>query len=285
MPLLELIKLRPGNSATPAYTGVTARLRTVIIAPVAGAALGYATARGGTICRCVANTLIAALLPDGFARGSTMYGTAYIADPQTGATADRIRRLADHEAHHSDRWAVATVLGGPTALLLLYAADESLFPGAHNHFERAAGLADGGYATPPDSPPAPGRILFLAAGPAAGLSVGYLVAHRRATAPHVGAERARTAGHAHPIAGPTPRGARSAVGRGHGRQSGYRRPRQRRSTGRASAVGRRDRGRRGRRRVRHRRRRHPGTLRRRTCPRPAARRRHGRDPHLSWKEP
>ncbi|MFI7063711.1 hypothetical protein ACIBL3_22185 [Kribbella sp. NPDC050124] len=64
-------------------------------------------------------------------------------------------QLARHESRHTDQWAVGTLIGGPLAFPLAYYADSAFFPGSRNHFERAAGLADGDYSEPPDNRPAP----------------------------------------------------------------------------------------------------------------------------------
>lgn len=64
-------------------------------------------------------------------------------------------RLVRHESRHTDQWAVFTLAGGPLAFPVAYYADSALFPAARNHFERAAGLADGGYRAPPGKGPAP----------------------------------------------------------------------------------------------------------------------------------
>ncbi|WP_419999874.1 hypothetical protein [Streptomyces boninensis] len=161
--------------APPQHGGAWQTLRTAINAPVSGAALLYGEARGGAAYQCAGNGTTAVVMDNGFSRGGTMYGTVFLTDQRTEAASPRMRRLSEHEAKHADQWAVSTLLAGPLAFPALYSADESLFPGAFNHFERAAGLADGGYVTPPDSPPAPGRLAFLIVG----LLAGYFVASRR----------------------------------------------------------------------------------------------------------
>ncbi|WP_206313711.1 hypothetical protein [Streptomyces coryli] len=168
---------RPAESSPPPQQGGGAwqTLRTVINAPVSGAALLYGEARGGAAYQCAGNGTTAVVMDDGFSRGGTMYGTVFLTDQRTEQASPRMRRLSEHEAKHSDQWAVSTLLAGPLAFPALYSADEALFPGAFNHFERAAGLADGGYVTPPDAPPAPGRLAFLIVG----LLAGYFVASRR----------------------------------------------------------------------------------------------------------
>lgn len=63
--------------------------------------------------------------------------------------------LTRHESRHIDQWAVANLLGGPFAYPIAYAVDGSLFPFSRNHFERDAGLREGGYPPPADYGPAP----------------------------------------------------------------------------------------------------------------------------------
>jgi hypothetical protein len=149
--------------------------RTIVNPPVSGAALLYAAAKGGHPYRCAANGMTVVMMQDGFARRGTMYGTVFLTNLQTATTSARILRVWEHEARHSNQWAVSTLLAGPVAFPALYAADESLFSGAHNHFERQAGLTDGGYHTPHHSPPAASRLAFLLVG----LIAGYRAASRR----------------------------------------------------------------------------------------------------------
>ena len=58
---------------------------------------------------------------------------------------ERLSALANHEARHRVQWAVATAIGGPLAFPVAYAIDDFFFPGPRNHFERLAGLEEGGY--------------------------------------------------------------------------------------------------------------------------------------------
>ena len=81
-------------------------------------------------------------------------------------------RLGRHETRHLDQWAVFTVAGGPLALPIAYYVDSLFFPLSRSHFERHAGLAEGGYAPPPDGGPAP---LWA---PITVLGIGLLVATR-----------------------------------------------------------------------------------------------------------
>jgi hypothetical protein len=70
------------------------------------------------------------------------------------STADA-ERLARHETHHLDQWAVFTLGGGPLAFPVSYYTDTAFFPGSRNHFERAAGLSDGNYPIPDSYGPDP----------------------------------------------------------------------------------------------------------------------------------
>jgi hypothetical protein len=63
--------------------------------------------------------------------------------------------LGYHESRHVDQWAVGDLVAGPFAFPLAYVVDGALFPGSRNHFERDAGLSNGGYPPPPDNWPAP----------------------------------------------------------------------------------------------------------------------------------
>jgi hypothetical protein len=64
-------------------------------------------------------------------------------------------RLARHEGHHLDQWAVFTLGGGPLAFPVSYYTDTAFFPFSRNHFERAAGLSDGNYPIPDSYGPDP----------------------------------------------------------------------------------------------------------------------------------
>ncbi|MFW6693010.1 hypothetical protein [Streptomyces sp. MAR4 CNX-425] len=169
--------LGPGGQTRPCGApgeggGLWQTARTVVNAPVSGAALLYAAGEGGEMFHCAANGTTAVVLDDGFARAGTMYGTVFLTDQRAETQSPRMRRLSEHEARHSDQWALGSLLAGPAAFPALYAADEMFFPGAYNHFEQAAGLEDGGYDPPPDSPPAAGRLAVLSVG----LLVGYTLA-------------------------------------------------------------------------------------------------------------
>lgn len=67
----------------------------------------------------------------------------------------RPHQLGEHESHHLDQWAVFTLAGGPLAFPTAYHLDNAFFPYSLNHFERAAGLALGGYPIPDSYGPDP----------------------------------------------------------------------------------------------------------------------------------
>lgn len=62
------------------------------------------------------------------------------------------RLLAAHESRHTDQWTVSTVLGGALTYPFAYFVTDAVLPGAHNPFERDAGLESGGYEHPVSAP-------------------------------------------------------------------------------------------------------------------------------------
>ncbi|ONI75842.1 hypothetical protein BWI15_08505 [Kribbella sp. ALI-6-A] len=56
---------------------------------------------------------------------------------------------------------MGTVVAGPLGFPVVDSIDELLAPGAHNHFERAAGLTDGGYAVLDAPPRTLVRVFFV----------------------------------------------------------------------------------------------------------------------------
>lgn len=149
--------VRPDRSAS-------VRLREAVTAGPTGLALLYARAKGADVCRFAANGTLIALMSGGYARGGTMWGHTFLTRPRTGLSYSELRPLKDHEARHINQWAAFTALGGPAAFPLAYAIDEGISPGVHNHFERQAGLAEGGYPDPDGPSPATSRaVIALAA--------------------------------------------------------------------------------------------------------------------------
>lgn len=111
---------------------------------------------GGTVVGDVFVSWIPAPTPGntsayGIARetGSVRYGPNISRD--RGDEAD----LVKHESRHIDQWAFGTAVAGPLSFPGLYYIDGAFFPSSRNHFERAAGLSEGGYAPAPDNWPAP----------------------------------------------------------------------------------------------------------------------------------
>lgn len=75
--------------------------------------------------------------------------------PNIHTDPDAEQRLAEHETRHLDQWTVFTLAGGPLAFPVSYYLDSAFFPDPRNHFERAAGLSDGGYPIPDSYGPDP----------------------------------------------------------------------------------------------------------------------------------
>ncbi|WP_328419365.1 hypothetical protein [Streptomyces sp. NBC_00443] len=160
--------------------GLWETTRVVVNAPVSGAALLYGVGKGGEVRRGD-NGTTAVVLDDGVVRAGTMFGTVFLTYQRMQVDSPRTQRLAEHEARHADPWAAFSLAGGPAAFpALLYALDEAFFFGAFNHFERQAGLDDGGYDTPSDCPSIAGRLTLVSLGLVAGST---LVARRRLRGP------------------------------------------------------------------------------------------------------
>ena len=89
-----------------------------------------------------------AFLPSAASDSTVAVGNVVLASDQSPMRKGNGKALARHESRHVTQWATLTLAGGPLAMPLLYAVDEAFFPHSRNHFERAAGLADGGYPHP-----------------------------------------------------------------------------------------------------------------------------------------
>jgi hypothetical protein len=139
---------RPLRSASPAVR-LWRRARTALTAPAAGYAYHYADARVGGLCATPAVTV--AFMPSAASDTALTVGNVFM----TSLPEEQAHDIARHESAHVDQWAALTLAGGPLALPLLYGADEAVFPGARNHFERAAGLRAGNYPVPPGFGPRP----------------------------------------------------------------------------------------------------------------------------------
>lgn len=168
--------------------GLWETTRVVVNAPVSGAALLYGVGKGGEV-RQGDNGTTAVVLDDGVVRAGTMFGTVFLTDQRMEVDSPRTQRLAEHEARHADQWAAFSLAGGPAAFPALYALDEAFFPGAFNHFERQAGLDDGGYDAPSDCPSIAGRLTLVSLGLVAGST---LVARRRLRGPAPASTDVRT---------------------------------------------------------------------------------------------
>ena len=143
--------------------GPAVHLRQVFTAGQTGLALIYAEARDAKVCRYVPNGNLVASMESGFSRSGTMYGHVYLTNLDNTYSYSELVSIKRHESRHTVQWAVGTGLAGPLAFPLAYSVDELFAPAAHNHFERAAGLTEGGYAVPDTPPPTFTRLLIVAA--------------------------------------------------------------------------------------------------------------------------
>ncbi|MDT0572777.1 hypothetical protein RM704_35850 [Streptomyces sp. DSM 3412] len=145
------------TSGPNGHSGAWETTRVMVNAPVSGAALLYGAGKGGDLYQND-NGTTAVVLDGGVVRAGTMFGTVFLTDQGMETETPRTDRLSEHEARHSDQWAAFSIAAGPAAFPALYALDETFFPGAFNHFERHAGLEDGGYDTPSDCPSIAGQL-------------------------------------------------------------------------------------------------------------------------------
>lgn len=168
----EVVAETPTPDAAP---GLWARTRAAVNAPIGGVML-LATGAVG-MDHCSGSSVLVAFspapTPDG---GGSVVGDVFVSwigqldasgvalpgqesyvrfGSDANARPDLVEAIARHESRHVDQWAIATVAGGPLALPTAYYLDSLLFPLSRNHFERAAGLEDGGYEIPPDFGPSP----------------------------------------------------------------------------------------------------------------------------------
>jgi hypothetical protein len=130
-------------------------VRSLTTAPVSGLALAFAQTRGRGLCSVGDPPITLAFVPQAGHRMGSMVGEVLLASPVPRLNPVRAHDLALHESRHVDQWAVCDIVGGIGLLPALYAVDETLYPDSENHFEQAAGLADGGYPAPPDPPSGP----------------------------------------------------------------------------------------------------------------------------------
>lgn len=160
---------QPQNLSSTRAWSVT---RDIVTAPSSGLALLGARAAGMHQCAGPPHTVMFWQPPRTSGGGSTVGDTflawkpssqhnpgqlanTYGIAPEGPNISANKAELSRHESRHTDQWAVFTLAGGSIAFPAAYYADSAFFPGARNHFERAAGLADGGYPAPPSTGPAP----------------------------------------------------------------------------------------------------------------------------------
>lgn len=136
--------------------------RNAVTTPATGLAYGYAAAQGMELCTVGKLTIASTPSPGEVVTGTTV-GDVMLTRVEPGLSGSDASGLGEHESRHVDQWTVATLAAGPLALPVLYALDETFFPGARNHFERVAGLTEGGYEEPADFGPDPnwGGVAFL----------------------------------------------------------------------------------------------------------------------------
>ncbi len=137
------------------------KARQVVTSGQTGLALLWARTRDAEVCRFAPNGTLVARMESGYARGGTMYGHAFLTSPSDDRTYAEIVPIKRHESRHTIQWTVGTTLAGPLGFPIAYSVDELFAPGAHNHFERAAGLTDGGYATPDTPSPTAIRVFIV----------------------------------------------------------------------------------------------------------------------------
>lgn len=133
--------------------GVWLQARQALTAPVSGLAGHYVNDRGGGLCDGRSMTM--AFLPSAASDAKVAVGSVVLTGDRSSMGKADWTALARHESRHVTQWATLTVTGGPLAMPLLYAVDESFFPRSRNHFERAADLEDGGYPQPASFEPRP----------------------------------------------------------------------------------------------------------------------------------
>ena len=167
-PPLPHVEPHPARAAT----------RAVLVAPSSGLALLGGRAAGMSTCS-TARMLVTFWAPPRSSGGGTVVGDVFVSwipaptpgnpvrygiaretgSMRYGPNISRHRgeeaALVRHESRHIDQWAFGSIVAGPLSFPVLYFVDEAFFPLSRNHFERAAGLAGGGYPPAPDNWPAP----------------------------------------------------------------------------------------------------------------------------------
>ncbi len=173
------ISVDAGEAAGELHVGPSSHwwgaTRQTVTAPISGVALMATHAAGMDHCSG-SSVVVAFLSPPNAESGGSVVGNVFVTwIPESGgpevalpgqesyarfgpAAEDdptQIESIARHESRHVDQWTVATLLGGPLAMPTGYFLDSLFFPMSRNHFERHAGLADGGYDAPADYGPKP----------------------------------------------------------------------------------------------------------------------------------
>ncbi|MBK6562279.1 hypothetical protein [Candidatus Amarobacter glycogenicus] len=129
------------------------RLDQVMTWSVSGIAIFYGRLAGADICYFEAHKYYLSTFDRWpLSRGSVFVGNVLLSKRLDDRSVDRILELSSHEVAHREQWSWATVIGGPLAFPVGYTVDNFFFPDAANHFERAAGLDEGGYDTDRTSP-------------------------------------------------------------------------------------------------------------------------------------
>lgn len=160
--------LPPCSAESSAVSTGWLQARQIVTAPVSGLVRGYVHDRGGGLCEAGSMTL--ALLPAAASDSGVAVGSVVLTGDESSMGQEGGEAMARHESRHVTQWATLTLAAGPLAMPLLYALDDAFFPESRNHFERAAGLEDGGYPHPDGAGPRPewvkvsvlGLLLFLA---------------------------------------------------------------------------------------------------------------------------
>ena len=150
-------------------------LEQVMTWPISGVAMLYGRAAGAEICYFEAHKYYRLTFERWpLSRGSFFVGNVLMSRPLEDKGVDRVLELSGHEVKHRRQWAVATVIAGPLAFPAAYSIDNLFFPDAANHFERAAGLEEGGYDTDRTAPLLGWQEWLLVGGIIAGIEFAWL---------------------------------------------------------------------------------------------------------------
>ena len=119
--------------------------QTTATSPETGIGLLYAQANGARVCWSRSASFYVAVNAEHIAGTRAMNMGDIVLTPGFNISKEDRTTLVAHEARHRPQWAVVTVIAGPFAFPVVYAVDDFFFPGSRNHFERMAGLEQGGY--------------------------------------------------------------------------------------------------------------------------------------------